>query len=92
MPLTGPAVGGGAGLVRAAPGADHHRVQPAGHQAVEHTLVLRLGHRLVLVEDVVVLDDHLVEVEVAGRVAPVDLQVVVPGGVGSSGILDFRRL
>ena len=80
------------GLVGSAPGDDQHRVQPARHQAREHTLVARLDHRLVLVEEVVVLDDHLVGVEVSGRVPPVHLQVVVPRVVGGGGVLDARRL
>ena len=71
--LTGPSVRGHAGLILPAPGADDDSVESPGHQAVEHTLVLALHNRLVLVEDVVVLDDHLVVVKVPCRMAPVHL-------------------
>lgn len=80
-----------AGLVLAAPGAHQHRVEPAGHQAGEHALVLRLRNRLVLQEHVVVFDGHPVEVEVTGSVTPVHLQVVVTGGVSRCRVLHFGR-
>lgn len=83
---------GGAGLVVSTPGAHQHRVESAGNQAGKHTLVLRLENRLVLQEHVVVFDEHLVQVKVSGRVTPVHLQVVVPGGVGRRGVLHLRRL
>lgn len=90
--LTCPAVGGGAGLIFAAPGADQHCVESAGHQAGEHTLALRLHHRLVLQKCVVVFDEHLVVVEVSGSVAPVHLQVVVSSSVSRCWVLHLRRL
>jgi len=82
---------GDASLVVSTPGDDQHRVEPAGHQPREHTLMGTLGHCLVLVEDVVVLDDHLIGVKVPGRVAPVHLQVVVPGRMGGRRVLGGRR-
>lgn len=85
-------MGGGAGFVFPAPGADQHRVESSGHQAVEHTLVLRLQNRLVLQEHVVVFDEHLVKVEVSGGVTPVHLQVVVPSSVSRRRVLHLRRL
>lgn len=85
-------MGGGAGLVLPAPGAHQHRVEPAGHQAGKHTLALRLQNRLVLQEQVVVFDEHLVEVKVSCGLTPVHLQVVVPRRVGGGRVLDLRRL
>lgn len=85
-------MGGGAGFIGPAPGADQHRVEPAGHQAAEHTLVLRLKERFVLQEHVVVFDEHLVQVEVSGSVAPVHLQIVVPSGVSGCRALHLRWL
>lgn len=90
--LTGPAMGGGGGFIFPAPGADQHCVESAGHQAIKHTLVLRLENRLVLQEHVVVFDKHLVEVEVSGSVTPVHLQVVIPSGMGRCRVLDLCRL
>lgn len=90
--LTGAAMGGGGGLILPAPGADQHRVEPAGHQAGEHALVLRLQDRLVLQEHVVVFDEHLVEVKVPGGVTPVHLQVVVASSVCRCRVLHLGRL
>lgn len=91
MVLTGPTIGGGAGLILPAPGADQHRVEPAGHQVGEHALVLLLRDRLVLQEHVVVFDEHLVEVEVSGGVTPVHLQAVVTGAMSRRRVLHLRR-
>lgn len=85
-------MGGGNGFVLSAPRGHQHCVESAGHQAGEHTVVLRLWHRLVLQEDVVVLDEHLVQVEVSSSVTPIHLQVVVRSIVGRCGALDLRRL
>lgn len=90
--LTGPAVGGGTGFVIPAPGADQHRIESAGNQAVKHTFILRLQNCLVLQEHVVVFDEHLVEVKVSGSVTPVHLQVVVPSSMGRCRVLDLCRL
>lgn len=70
-----------AGLIFPTPRADHHSVEPARHQLTEHTLILSLVHRLVLLEDVVVFDGHMVVVEVSSGVAPVHLQTVVTSHV-----------
>ncbi len=85
-------MGGSAGFVFPAPGADQHRIESAGHQAIKHTLVLRLQNRLVLQEHVVVFDEHLVEIKVSSGVTPVYLQVVVPSGMGRCWVLDLCRL
>lgn len=68
---------GGTGLVFSAPSADQHSVKPAGYQASEHTFVERLGHHLVLQQDVVVLDEDLTEVKVTSGASPVHPQVVI---------------
>lgn len=88
-PLTGTSVGGGAGLVFAAPCADQHSVEPAGHQASEHALIVRFGHHLVLQQHVVVLNEDLTEVKVTGGASPVHPQVVVASCVVGSRVLDL---
>lgn len=85
-------MGGGAGFIGPTPGADKHRVEPAWHQAAEHTLVLRLKERFVLQEHIVVFDEHLVQVEVSGSVTPVHLQIVVPSSMSRCWALHLRRL
>lgn len=77
VPLTGASVGGGAGLVFPTPSADQHSVEPPRYQAGEHTLVERLGNRLVLQQHIVVLDKDLTEVKVTGGTSPVHPQVVI---------------
>ncbi len=63
------------------PRADDHSVESAWHQLTEHTFILSLGHCLVLLEDVVVLDGDMIVVEVSSRVPPVHLQTVVTSHV-----------
>jgi len=85
-------VGGGAGFILPAPGVHQHRVEPARYQACEHTFALRLQHCLVLQKGVVVFDEHLIQVKVAGSMTPVNLQVVIPSTVGRRGALHLRWL
>lgn len=88
-PLTGTSVSEGVGLVCAAPGPDQHSVEPAGHQTSEHALIVRFGHRLVLQQHVVVLDEDLTEVKVTGGASPVHPQVVVASCVVGCRVLDL---